>query len=68
MHPSACTMKLTRRIYTEHDLRGDRQRRSNPPQGFHPKWQAQSTAPIAESLEEAGDRLFTFARLPPEPG
>jgi len=37
-----------------------------PPQGLHliREWQFKHRA-VADSLEEAGDRLFTFARLPP---
>jgi putative transposase len=31
---------------------------------FIRKWRLRHRA-VAESLEEAGDRLFTFARLPP---
>jgi transposase-like protein len=33
-------------------------------QGIHRKWRLRHRA-VADSLEESGDRLFTFTRLPP---
>jgi putative transposase len=48
-----------------HDPRRDRRRRGDPPQGVASrKWRLRRRA-AADSLEEAGDRLFTFTRLPP---
>ena len=45
------------------DLCGVREETKRP-QSIHPKMAAQHRA-VADSLEEAGDRLFTFTRLPP---
>ena len=39
-------------------------RRSGAPQAFIRKWRLKHRS-VADSLEEAGDRLFSFTRLPP---
>ena len=48
-----------------HDLRRDARRRSRQRRkAFLRKWRLKCRA-VADSLEEAGERLFTFTRLPP---
>ena len=55
-----------RRLH-RHDLRRDARRRSRRgASAFIRKWRLKCRA-VADSLEEAGERLFTFTRLPAEP-
>ena len=50
--------------YNRHDLRDEHLRSRGPPQSLHSQWRLKHRA-VADSLEEAGDRPFTFTRLPP---
>ena len=47
-----------------HDLRRDARRGPTPRKALIRKWRLKCRA-VADSLEEAGDRLFTFTRFPP---
>ena len=53
-----------RRRLQRHDLRGDAQEIEARRKAFIRKWRLKHRA-VADSLQEAGDRLFTFTRLPP---
>ena len=50
--------------YAKDDKERDRQEIEARRKAFIRKWRLKHRA-VADSLEEAGDRLFTFARLPP---
>ena len=62
MHPSGCIEEVSAdyndMIYAASAAEIEERRRA-----FMRKWQLKSTAE-ADSLEEAGERLFTFTRLP----
>ena len=58
MRRSACTTRLDM-IYAETTQEIERRRKA-----FIRKWRLRHR-PVADCLEEAGDRLFTFTRLPP---
>ena len=54
-----------RNDYRDMDLRRDARRGRDPAQGVSiRKWLAKCRSAVADSLEEAGDRLFTFTRFP----
>ena len=59
---SACTRKFER--LPRHDLRRDARRGRGPRKAFVRKWRLKCRA-VADSLEETGDKLFTFTSFPP---
>src|SRR5437870_8511115 len=59
MRPSEVTADYTDMIYAATPAQIESRRKA-----FIRKWRLKCRA-VADSLEEAGDRLFTFTRLPP---
>ena len=61
-HPAYLSAHIQERASRGNDLRGDA--RGDRRKAFIRKWRLKCRA-VADSLEEAGDHLFTFTRLPP---
>jgi hypothetical protein len=63
MHPSDCTRRLSA-DYSDMIHAATREEIERRRKAFIRKWRVKHRA-VADGLQEAGDRLFTFARLPP---
>jgi hypothetical protein len=56
-------LRRDQRRLRRHDLRRDRQRGGGQAQGVPAQWRLRCR-PVADSLEEASEKLFTFLRFP----